>query len=406
MYIEASLRRRTLVHWLIVFISGVCMGAADIVPGISGGTVAFIIGIYPELLESLSSLNARSLKLLTSCRFAEFGKAVKWKFLLVIVCGISFSFLTLAQVFSNMLGDETQRVFLYSTFFGLILASVWFCARLLSEWRIHYCIVFCLGSLAAYSLTGTHPPIQKEVSVYNVQIDLKHQEHDAVNYRNKTLLNVPEITLSAMLAKGSITQDSIIEDVKSGKKGMLKDFSIDKIEPGLDLWLAFCGAIAISAMLLPGISGSYLLAVLGTYSTIIAELTDFTQGLKNGIFVADAFFALASMAIGIVVGAFLFSRIVSWMLYNYYSETIAALTGFMVGAMGSVWPFWSYQYAFLPLKLEKGPQLSVVEAVMPNWATALPYQALVFVAVGFALVFVLERVAQRMRTTTKSCMAP
>ncbi len=294
------------------------MGCADIVPGISGGTVAFIMGIYSNLIESIKSVNVYTL---CTGRFKDFFTRIAWKYLLALLSGIAFSLATLAHFIDYVLGHETYRILLYSGFLGLILASALFCAKLVKQWRFPHLMSLFVGALAAYLLTGS--------------------------------------TVGASEASYRATH-------------------------GLDPWIILCGAIAVSAMLLPGISGSYLLTILGTYSVVIGALADFVRN-----FDLSAFYILASMLIGIVIGALLFSHVVSWLLKHFHDMTIALLTGFMIGALKSVWPFWTYGYVFL----EKGPQLIVLEPILPDAASLLFCAALAFALLGFAAVFALEHMA-------------
>jgi putative membrane protein len=303
---------RSYFHWIVVFFSGMCMGAADIVPGISGGTVAFIIGIYPELLQSLNSFNTNTLKLLMSFKIKEAANSVGWKFLLVLLSGISLSFFTLAQFFSDILVHEVYRVYLYSAFFGLILASMWFCSRLLDRWQARHAVIFFIGVLIAYGLTNVHFSVKNDQPLYKVAVDIKKPDMAVDNYSDGMLLHVHAETLSAMLSKEIIKSDAAVVNESTGTSGMAKDFAFYPSDKVLDPWIIGCGAIAISAMLLPGISGSYLLTILGVYGVVIAALADFIRGAKAGIFESEAFYILASMMIGIVIGALAFSRVVAW----------------------------------------------------------------------------------------------
>ncbi len=140
---------------LRTFFSGLCVGAADIVPGISGGTVAFIIGIYEELLQSIASINTKALALLFRGHFRAFFAAIRWKFLLFFILGVACSFVTLAKTFQFFLNHETYRSFLYSVFMGLVIGSCVFCWRQLSCFTWQTFLWLVLGALAAYSLSGT-----------------------------------------------------------------------------------------------------------------------------------------------------------------------------------------------------------------------------------------------------------
>ena len=259
--------------WLRLLICGICMGTADIIPGISGGTVAFIMGFYPDLIKSIKSLNKHAIGLLLTFQFKEFGKSIAWKFLLILMAGMGIAFVTLSKLIHFLLQHSLYKIYLYSFFLGLVLASTIFCAKQIKTWRLtHYLMTFS-GILIAYFLTG-----------------------------------------NALQAQLILTE-------------------------GFNWWIVFCGMIAISAMLLPGISGSYLLSILGVYPVVIASINTFLSDLKEGLFNKDAFMLLLSLFSGIVIGAILFSRVVAWLFTHYREMTIALLTGFMLGALRSVWPF-------------------------------------------------------------------
>lgn len=402
MTLDAFSNRRSLIHWLRIFFSGICMGAADIVPGISGGTVAFILGIYSELIESLKSMDARAITLLLTLKLKEFGRTTGWRFILALVSGITISFITLSRVFNSLLNHEIYRVYLYSAFFGLIIASVWVCAKQLRKWKFAHFIGLAVGAIIAFALTGSSYSKASGESVYDVEMVLPSMEQSAINYDrdNKILMSVPASTLGAMLSKGVINANTLVRS-KANTYHHAFEVAQTSHHFGLDLWMICCGAIAISAMLLPGISGSYLLSILGVYGIVIMALADFLNGIEKGIFETEAFVILLSMLIGIVLGAIMFSRVVSWMLKHYHDMTIAILTGFMIGALRAVWPFWTYVYYYLPLKLEKGPQLAIADPYLPGIQETLLLKGVLFAVAGFIVVFILEGIATRFQTAGK-----
>lgn len=322
--------------WLRLFFCGLCMGSADLIPGISGGTIAFIMGFYEPLIESLKTVNVGSLKLLATLQFRRFSHVFAWPFLIPLGSGIATAFILLAGLFHQVLGHPVYRVYLYAAFFGLVAASFVFCAKQVRVWNGKKIAVLALGAVIAHLLTST------------------------------TLTPEPSNTMQGSLYGGW----------------------------GIDPWLIVCGAIAITAMLLPGISGSYLLTLLGAYPKVIGSLVDFIQAAKAGQFDQEAFFILFSLAIGIVVGLALFVRCISWLLKNQHDLIIAALVGFMIGSMRSVWPFWSYQSVIDPLKPLKGAQLQPLDPLWPDWSSPLVWKALVWAMAGFALVFAIEFIAK------------
>ena len=154
----------------------------------------------------------------------------------------------------------------------------------------------------------------------------------------------------------------------------------------------FCGMAAISAMLLPGISGSYILNILGLYAPAIAALADFLAALKRGNLDTDAAWFLLSLATGILLGAALFSHVISWLLRRYHSLAISLLCGFMLGALPSVWPFWETAWRINPLRLTKGLDLVPLHPTLPPLSLD-SLLALAFLAAGFSLVLGIELLA-------------
>lgn len=155
-------------------------------------------------------------------------------------------------------------------------------------------------------------------------------------------------------------------------------------------WLVACGALAVCALLLPGISGSYLLTLLGVYPLVIEALVDFLGHLRRFSFDSEAFAILWSLGLGMILGIMAFSRFLSRLLHHLPHHTFAVLSGFMMGAIRSAWPFWSYEYVILPLKLYKGPQLVTLHPFFPDWNSPLIWQAAACAGVGFAVVWMLE----------------
>lgn len=297
-----------------LFLCGLCMGTADLIPGISGGTVAFILGFYHPLLESIKSFNWKNLSLFFTGKWGAFFQQVAWRFLLPLLVGIGSAFVLFAHLLHFLLNHPIYHIYLYSTFLGLILASSWFCLTKITKWKQSYFIGLLVGAAVAYILTGTagHESVQKSYST-----------------------------------------------------------------PALDIWLMGCGALAICALLLPGISGSYLLTLLGAYPIVIAALRDFISGIAHLSFDQSAFFILFSLGIGILLGISLFAVFLSWLMREYHDLSVAVLSGFMIGAMRSLWPFWSE---------EKG----VPFAFMPSFQSFLFLNACLFALMGFVVVFSME----------------
>ena len=244
--------------YLLLYVKGLGVGAADSVPGISGGTIAFITGIYEELVNSLRSFIPKNLKLLFTFQLKRFWKVVNGNFLIVLLLGIATSLYLLAKIVLDML--DTYPVATWSFFFGLILISTISVLKTVRELTMPVFIAFCAGTVSAYLIT----------------------------------------ILSA-------------------------------VQTSNELWFVFvCGAIAICAMILPGISGAFILLLMGKYQYILGALHSFKIDV------------IAVFACGAVIGLLSFSHFLSWLLRRYHDVTVALLSGFMFGALNKVWP-WKVQ---------------------------------------------------------------
>ncbi|MGP1420392.1 MAG: DUF368 domain-containing protein [Tannerella sp.] len=295
---------RTFKDYALLMLKGIGMGAADVVPGVSGGTIAFIVGIYEELIDSIKSINLTSLKMLFSLKFGRFWKAVNGNFLLAIISGIGISIFSLAKLITYLLVHEP--VLVWAFFFGLVLASIWFVSREVTKWNVKTVAGFVLGAVAAYVITVTTP---------------------------------------------AETPD--------------------------DLWFIFlCGAIAICAMILPGISGSFILVLLGKYFFIMEAV----KSLRMSI--------LLVFAGGAVIGISLFSRALSYALHRFHNITIAVLSGFMLGSLNKVWPWKETIETYID---RHGVAKPLIEAnILPDRQL---WEAIGLAAAGFVLVYLLELIS-------------
>ncbi|MFP4603242.1 MAG: DUF368 domain-containing protein [Halochromatium sp.] len=302
----------TLKDYALVLLKGLAMGAADVVPGISGGTIAFITGIYQELLDSLRSINLDSARRLFSEGPLAFWRAINGPFLLALLLGIGIGIFSLAQVFTFLL--EHHAVLLWAFFFGLILASAIYVARQLS-WSMANAAMGIAGAVFAFSIT----------------------------------LVTPAETTHA-------------------------------------LWFVFLsGLIAICAMLLPGISGSFILLLLGQYGFIMGAISDLNLVI------------IMVFGTGAAIGLLAFSHLLSWLLDRYPNSTIALLTGFMIGALNKVWPWKQVVDTYLDRHGEVKPLVEV--NVLPGQFIGdpqLPW-VIVLASLGFALIFVLEGMSKLLK---------
>lgn len=291
---------RTIKDYVTLALKGMAMGAADVVPGVSGGTIAFIVGIYDELINSIKSINAHSLKLLFTGKIVSFWKAINGSFLFSILLGIGISVFSLAKLITWLL--EAHPIMVWAFFFGLVLASTWFVSKDIKEWNVKTIASFIVGAAVAYYITVATPA--------------------------ETPTNL--------------------------------------------LFIFLCGAIAICAMILPGISGSFILVLLGKYFYIM----DAVKELKIG--------TLLVFAAGALIGITSFSRVLSFALARFRNSTLALLTGFMLGSLNKVWP-WKEK-----IMMDGGFELE--KNIMPN---AFLAEAIVLAIIGFFLVYFLEKLSQK-----------
>lgn len=297
---------RKLKDYLFLALKGMAMGAADVVPGVSGGTIAFIVGIYDELINSIKSINAHSIKLLFTGKIAAFWKAINGNFLCSLLLGIGISVFSLAKLITYLLVHEP--VLVWSFFFGLVLASTWFVSKDIKEWNWKTITGFILGALVAYYITVATPA--------------------------ETPTNL--------------------------------------------LFIFLCGAIAICAMILPGISGSFILVLLGKYFYIMEAINTLDLVIL-GVFAVGAFLGITS-----------FSRVLSYALKNFRNITLAVLTGFMLGSLNKVWPWKEVVQTYVDRHGEVKP---LVESnILPNESVG---EAVALMVVGFALVYILEKMSSR-----------
>jgi putative membrane protein len=297
------------------------MGAADVIPGVSGGTIAFIMGIYDEFVSSIASINKEAIQLLLKRQFKAFWKHINGTFLLSLVIGIGISIVSIASIMQNLLSNYPIQT--WSFFFGLIVASSLFIIRGISGWRVRD-ITLLIGGVALGAVVCTLSPTR--------------------------------------------TPD--------------------------DLWFIFIsGAIAICAMILPGISGSFILLILGKYEYIMARITEFTSGVN----VSGNLAVLAVFGIGAVVGILGFSKFLKWLLARWNKETMIVLAGFIVGSLVKIWP-WSNTEAIIKAQNPEVAQNYPGNDLIPSetieqYINSIDLQvtsSVIFATIGFILVAAIE----------------
>ena len=306
---------RTPRQYLTLFLKGMAMGGADVVPGVSGGTIAFITGIYDTLLDAISAVNAEAFRLLTQGKVAAFWQHINGNFLVTLFGGIAVSILTLARLVGYFL--EHYPIQLWSFFFGLIIIAAYLVAKEIGRWSGGVYVAGIIGIVIASGITLATPA-----------------------------------------------------------------------ETPTSLWFVFLsGAIAICAMILPGISGSFILLILGKYAFILEAVNERHLGV------------IAVFLLGCVVGITTFARVISWLLDHYHDVAVALLAGFMIGSLGKIWPWKEVALTRLNSEGEEVP--FVTNNVLPGQYEFLTgqdpllWQAILFMLIGFFLVFAIERFASR-----------
>lgn len=311
-----------MIHKILLVLKGMAMGAADVVPGVSGGTIAFITGIYEELLSSIKSVNYASLQVLFKQGIKAFWTKINGTFLVTLFLGIGISVVSLAKILEQLLNNYPELI--WSFFFGLIVASAIYISKQVSQWNVGVILSLLVGIAAAYFIT----------------------------------VITPAETTNAWW------------------------------------FLILSGAIAICAMILPGISGSFILLLLGKYAFVLSAVSNFNLQV------------ILLVGIGAVIGLLSFANVLTWFLKKFYNQTIAVLSGFMIGSLNKVWPWKQTVETFIDRHGEIKPLLQ-----KNVWATDYleltgnePFlvSAILLAMVGFSIIFVVEGLASKLVKTKVS----
>jgi len=303
---------------LLLYIKGVAMGSADVVPGVSGGTIAFITGIYERLLNAIKSIDLEALRLLRQMKLKEFWQHIDGTFLVVLVAGIATSVFSLAKVITHLL--STYPIHVWSFFFGLIVISALIILREIKKWSIGVFLAILIGIVAAYFITSATPAETPESS-----------------------------------------------------------------------WFLFiAGAVAICAMILPGISGSFILLLFGKYEYILTVIKDFKIG------------DMLIFGMGCIVGLLSFARLVGWLFKKFHNITVGVLSGFMIGSLNKVWPWKEAIQTYIDRHKEIKPlvEVNVLPTDYLEKTGQEPFflQAMLFAAGGFLIVLAIDRLAAYLKS--------
>jgi len=299
---------------IIYFVKGLAVGVANIIPGVSGGTIALITGIFERLINAIKSFDIGALKLLFNGKFKEFASKTDLYFLLSIFFGVFFAIVALARIFDFLFTN--YPVYIWSYFFGLVLASVYFVGKTISQWTPVVIILFVLGTAIAVILSFINPAAENTNFFY----------------------------------------------------------------------LVICGVVAICSMILPGLSGSFVLILMGNYQLVAIEAVNNRD-----------FDILLPVMIGAVGGLIVFSHILSWVFKRFENQTIAILTGFILGSLNILWP-WKH-IIYLNDNLGN-PIIKKGEMVVERYVSILPDSfntelilALFFAIIGIASITIIELMA-------------
>lgn len=320
--------QRRFLDYLVITLKGLAMGAADVVPGVSGGTIAFISGIYEELIESIDNLKLSALKTWKTEGFKAAWKSINGNFLLALFSGIAISILSLAKIIKWLLANKP--VLLWAFFFGLVLASILYVAKQITKWNTKTIIAIVIAAIISFYITLAKPFASPDSSVY----------------------------------------------------------------------LLFCGFIAIIAMILPGVSGAFILLILGAYQTAIDTINNLIEGLSTGNFdlFKDAILKFFMLGLGAIIGLKVFSKVLNWMFKHQKNTTLAILTGFMIGSLNKIWP-WKKVLTWRTNS--HGEQVALVDRSISPFKFEGDNQlalAIGLMVVGFATILILERFSNKNKT--------
>lgn len=317
--------QRNFLQFLLITAKGLAMGAADVVPGVSGGTIAFISGIYEELIETIHKIDLGFFKIWKDKGFLSAWKTYNLSFLLALFAGVFISILSLAKLITWLL--EEYPILVWAFFFGLVIASIVYVGKQITKWRPVIMVVLLIASIISYLITIADP------------------------------VGSPD-----------------------------------------SLWFLFlAGFIAIIAMILPGISGAFILLLLGAYTTVIGIATQLGDGITNmdSSLLFQALWKLLVFGAGAILGLKLFSNVLNWMFKHHKNTTLAVLTGFMIGALNKIWP-WKEVLQYRTN--HAGEEIPFIErSILPQNYDAQPHilLAIVFAIIGFLTIFLLERIAMK-----------
>jgi len=304
-----------IIHHILFFLKGFAMGAANVIPGVSGGTIALITGIFERIINAIKSFNGAAFRLLMKGKIKEFIRYTDLYFLLSVFVGMVVSVVTLAKLLAFLFAN--YPIYIWAFFFGLILASVYYVGKTITRWNMSVVIIFILGTAVAFSVTFLTPATQNDSFFY----------------------------------------------------------------------LVICGVVAICSMILPGLSGSFILILMGNYELV---MIDAVNDMNINI--------LFPVLLGAVFGLVAFSHILSWIYKKFKNQTIALLTGFILGSLSILWPWKNVVYRINQAGefiLNNGEK--IIQRYVPYIPESLNTEvisAIGFIIIGILSIAFIEKFAQ------------
>jgi putative membrane protein len=301
-------------EYINYFFKGIAVGVANIIPGVSGGTIALITGIFERLINAIKAFDITAARLLFTGKWKAFTRKTDFYFLLTLFVGIAIAIISLARVFDYLFRD--YPVYIWSYFFGLVLASIYFVAKTIERWNFVVILLFVIGTAFAVFVSLINPAAENS-----------------------------------------------------------------------NFWYLFlCGIVAICSMILPGLSGSFVLILMGNYELVAIQAINDRE-----------LFILLPVALGAIIGLIAFSHLLSWVFKNYKNQTIAILTGFILGSLNVLWPWKTAEY----LKNSAGELiLKHGEKVVARYASILPqyydkvfWMAVFIMVLGILSITIIELIA-------------
>jgi len=307
-------------EYLSLFLKGIGIGAANVIPGVSGGTIALITGVFEKLIDSLKSFNIQALRFLISGKFKEFATYVNLDFLVAVFAGVFVSILSFARILEFLFGN--YPVYVWAYFFGLIIASVYFVGKTIEKISLPVVLSFIIGTAVALAISFLSPASRNEGSLY----------------------------------------------------------------------LFICGIVAVCSMILPGLSGSFVLILMGNYELVFIEAV-------NEMNLA----VLLPVGAGAVFGLIAFSHVLSWIFKKYKESTLAVLTGFILGSLGMLWPWKNVIYRTnsmgeLVTKTDGSKIIEGYERFLPDALNLEVLLAVLFMIIGVFTIAFMERIAMNKST--------